>query len=108
MSYIGQGKGIDHLLEMVILTAEMQAQANPNRLARGTVIEARLDKGRALLPLCLFRTEPQTGRYNDSRNRLRQVRTMINDRGERLRQAPLFRLKLRVFRRLPEPAIPST
>ena len=39
--------GIDNLLEMVTLTAEMQElKANPNRAAQGTVIEARLDKGR--------------------------------------------------------------
>ena len=42
-----QGTGIDNLLEMVVLTAEMQElRANPNRAAKGTVIEARLDKGR--------------------------------------------------------------
>ena len=41
------GMGIDQLLEMVILTAEMQElKANPNRAAKGTVIEARLDKNR--------------------------------------------------------------
>ena len=40
------GKGVDELLEMVLLTAEMEEyKANPNRLAVGTVIEARLDKG---------------------------------------------------------------
>ena len=39
--------GMDNLLEMVTLTAEMQElKANPNRAAQGTVIEARLDKGR--------------------------------------------------------------
>ena len=41
------GEGIDNLLEMVNLTAEMQElKANPNRSAHGAVIEARLDKGR--------------------------------------------------------------
>ena len=41
------GQGIDELLEMVILTAEVQElKANPNRLAKGVVIEARLDKAR--------------------------------------------------------------
>ena len=41
------GMGLDDLLEMVILTAEVQElKANPNRRAKGTVIEARLDKNR--------------------------------------------------------------
>ena len=41
------GQGIDELLELVILTAEMaELKANPNRAAKGTVIEARLDKAR--------------------------------------------------------------
>ena len=41
------GLGIDNLLEMVVLTAEMrELKANPNRSAHGAVIEARLDKGR--------------------------------------------------------------
>ncbi len=53
------GEGIDSLLEMVDLTAEMQElKANPNRSAHGAVIEARLDKGRAPWPPCWCRTVP--------------------------------------------------
>ena len=52
-------EGIDDLLEMILLVAEVEElKANPNRKAYGTVIEARLDKGRGQLPLCLFKMEP--------------------------------------------------
>ena len=51
------GQGLDELLEMVILTAEVQElKANPNRRAKGTVIEARLDKTRVPSPPCWCRT----------------------------------------------------
>lgn len=55
------GQGIDNLLEMVLLTAEMaDLKANPNRKAHGTVIEAKLDKGRGRSLPCSFRTAPCT------------------------------------------------
>lgn len=51
------GEGIDELLEDVLLIAEMQElKANPNRRAKGAVIEARLDKGRGQLQPCWFKT----------------------------------------------------
>lgn len=47
------GEGIVNLLEMILLQAEMmELKANPNRLAMGSVIEARLDKSKALSPPC--------------------------------------------------------
>ena len=50
------GEGIQQLLEMILLTAEvMELKANPNRMARGIVLEAQLDKGRGLWQACWFR-----------------------------------------------------
>ena len=53
------GQGIDNLLEMVLLTAEMaDLKANPNRKAHGTVIEAKLDKGRGPVATLLVQNAP--------------------------------------------------
>lgn len=50
------GKGVDELLEMIVLTAELENyKANPNRLGMGTVIEARLDKGRGVVATLLVK-----------------------------------------------------
>ena len=57
------GEGIDNLLEMILLTAEvLELKANPNRKARGLVIEAQLDKGRGAVATVL-----STERYATSR-----------------------------------------
>jgi len=83
------GEGIDHLLEMIILTAEMgELRANPNRLARGTVIEARLDKGRGPLMTVLV----QNGTLNQgdtiiAGTAVGNVRVMMTDAGEKLTSA---------------------
>ncbi|NLM83174.1 MAG: translation initiation factor IF-2 [Clostridiales bacterium] len=83
------GEGIDHLLEMIVLTAEMaELKANPNRPARGTVIEARLDKGRG--PVMTVLVQNGTLRQNDiiiAGTAVGHVRTMMNDRGERVKEA---------------------
>ena len=79
------GEGIENLLEMVALTAEMsELTANPNRMARGTVIEARLDKGRGPVVTVLV----QNGTLNQgdiiiAGTSVGRVRVMINDKGER-------------------------
>ena len=53
------GEGVDNLLDMMVLTAEMrELKANPNRSAKGAVIEARLEKGRGPWPPCWCRTAP--------------------------------------------------
>ena len=53
------GEGVDTLLEMILLQAELlQLRANPDRLARGIIIEAKLDKTRGPWPLCFAATEP--------------------------------------------------
>jgi len=83
------GEGIDHLLEMIILTAEMaELRANPNRLARGTVIEARVDKGRG--PLMTVLVQNGTLKQGDTiiaGAAVGNVRVMMTDAGERLTEA---------------------
>jgi translation initiation factor IF-2 len=83
------GAGIDTLLEMVLLTAEMrELKANPSRQARGTVIEARLDKGRG--PIATVLVQNGTLRQGDiiiAGMTVGRVRTMVNDKGERLQEA---------------------
>jgi len=80
------GEGIDQLLEMIILTAEMaELSANPNRLARGAVIEARLDKGRG--PLMTVLVQNGTLKQGDTiiaGTAVGNVRVMMSDSGERI------------------------
>ena len=83
------GMGIDNLLEMVALTAEVaELKANPNRAARGTVIEARMDKGRGPIMTVLV----QNGTLNQgdiiiAGTAVGRVRTMTNDKGQRVTKA---------------------
>jgi len=83
------GLGIDNLLEMVALTAEMrELKANPNRAAKGTVIEARLDKGRG--PIMTVLVQNGTLRQGDiiiAGTSVGHVRVMTNDKGERVTEA---------------------
>ena len=83
------GMGVDHLLEMIVLTAEMSdLKANPNRAARGTVIEARLDKGRG--PIMSVLVQNGTLHHGDTiiaGTAVGHVRVMTNDRGERVNDA---------------------
>jgi translation initiation factor IF-2 len=81
--------GLEHLLEMVLIQADvLELKANPDKMARGTIIEAKLDRGRGPVATVLvqsgtlkagdvFVTGVQSGR----------VRGLINDRGERVDQA---------------------
>ena len=77
------GMGIDQLLEMVILTAEMQElKANPNRAAKGTVIEARLDKNRG--PIATLLVQNGTLHKGDliiAGTAVGRVRVMTDDKG---------------------------
>ena len=81
--------GIDKLLEMVLLTAEMaELKANPNRAASGTVIEARLDKGRG--PISTLLVQNGTLKQGDTiiaGTAVGRVRTMTDYKGKRLEQA---------------------
>ena len=83
------GQGIDHLLEMIILTAEVaELKANPNRLARGIVIEARLDKGRGPLMTVLVQNGTlKTGDTIIAGTAVGNVRVMTTDQGERVESA---------------------
>ena len=83
------GEGIDNLLDMVILTAEMQElKANPNRSAHGAVIEARLDKGRG--PVATLLVQNGTLHQGDiiiAGTAVGRVRAMTNARGEKVTEA---------------------
>ena len=83
------GEGIDNLLEMVNLTAEMQElKANPNRSAHGAVIEARLDKGRG--PVATLLVQNGTLKQGDviiAGTAVGRVRAMTNDKGQKVTEA---------------------
>ncbi len=83
-------EGVDELLEMILLLAEMQElKANPDEPARGTVIEARLDKGRGPVGTVIIKSG--TLRVGDafvSGTSFGRVRAMLNDKGQRLKEAP--------------------
>lgn len=80
------GTGIDTLLEMILLVAETQElMANPDRFARGTVIEAKLDKGRGPVATVLVQNGTlKTGDIVIAGTALGRVRVMTNDKGERI------------------------
>ncbi|WP_129722405.1 translation initiation factor IF-2 [Xylanivirga thermophila] len=82
-------QGIDNLLEMVLLVAEMQElKANPKTLARGTIIEAQLDKGRG--PVATVLVQNGTLNIGDSivaGTASGRVRAMIDDKGRRVKKA---------------------
>ena len=83
------GQGLDNLLEMVILSAEvLELKANPNRRAKGTVIEARLDKTRGPIATLLV----QNGTLNQgdiiiAGTAVGRVRVMTNDKGRTVKTA---------------------
>ena len=83
------GQGIDELLEMVLLTADvLELKANPNRLAKGTVIESRLDKGRG--PIATLLVQNGTLKHGDviiAGTSVGRVRAMINDKGMEVQTA---------------------
>ncbi len=82
-------EGLDDLLEMVALVAEMkELKANPDRAAKGTVIEARLDKGRG--PVATVLVQNGTLHKGDiiiAGTTVGRVRVMTNDKGERVQEA---------------------
>lgn len=83
------GMGIDDLLENVLLTADvLELKANPNRLAKGSIIEARLDKGRGPVATVLV----QNGTLNSgdviiAGTAVGRVRTMVDDKGRSVSKA---------------------
>ena len=83
------GEGIDNLLEMLLLTAEMrELKANPNRKARGLVIEAKLDKGRGPVATILVQKGTlHVGDFIAVGTCHGKVRAMIDDKGRRINEA---------------------
>jgi len=83
------GQNIDELLEMILLTADvLELKANPNKRAAGSVVEARLDKGRGTVATVLV--QQGTMHVGDPivvGNTYGRVRTMTNDRGRRVKEA---------------------
>ncbi len=83
------GEGIEELLEMIVLVSEVQElKANPNRLAVGSVIEARLDKSKG--PISTLLVQQGTLKIGDPivvGNTFGRVRVMLNDQGRRVKVA---------------------
>lgn len=83
------GEGIENLLEMILLTAEvMELKANPNRSARGIVIEAQLDRGRG--PVATILVQKGTLKVGDHiviGSAHGKVRAMMDDKGRRVKEA---------------------
>ena len=83
------GMGVDNLLEMLTLTAEVgELKANPNRAAQGTVIEARLDKGRG--PVATLLVQNGTLHQGDiiiAGTSVGRVRAMVSDKGQKINSA---------------------
>ena len=83
------GEGLEDLMEMIVLTAEvMELKANPNRRARGLVLEAQLDKGRG--PVSTVLVQKGTLRVGDAiaaGSAHGKVRAMMDDKGRRVKEA---------------------
>ncbi|MDE7030602.1 MAG: translation initiation factor IF-2, partial [Lachnospiraceae bacterium] len=83
------GEGIEQLLEMILLTAEvLELKANPNRRARGLVIEAELDKGRGPVATILVQKGTlKVGDFVSAGAASGKVRAMVDDKGRRVKDA---------------------
>ena len=83
------GEGIDTLLEMILLTAEVcELKANPNRSARGLVIEAQLDKGKGPVATILVQKGTlHVGDFIAAGACNGKVRAMMDDKGRRIKEA---------------------
>ena len=83
------GEGIENLLETILLTAEiLELKANPNRNARGLVIEAELDKGRGPVATVLVQKGTlHVGDFISAGSSHGKVRAMIDDKGKRVKEA---------------------
>jgi len=98
-------QGIEELLEMILLQADvMELKADPDRPARGIVIEAKLDRGRG--PVATVLIQEGTLREGDafvSRTEFGRVRAMINDQGRRISEAgPAMPVEVIGFSRVPQ------
>ncbi len=85
-----QRTGIEELLEYILLVSEVQElKANPNKRARGTVVEAELDKGRG--PVATVLVQHGTLKIGDPivvGSAYGRIRAMVNDKGRRIKEAP--------------------
>jgi len=81
--------GLEHLLEMILIQADvLELKANPDKMARGTVIEAKLDKGRGPVATVLVQSGTlKIGDYFVTGSQFGKVRALINDKGERVESA---------------------
>jgi translation initiation factor IF-2 len=81
--------GLEHLLEMILIQADvLELKANPDKMARGTIIEAKLDKGRG--PVATVLVQSGTLKVGDifvTGMQFGRVRALINDKGERIEQS---------------------
>ncbi len=86
-----EGQGIDHLLEMILLQAEvMELKANPKLGARGIIIESHLDKGRGpVATLMIQKGQLNVGDPFIAGNYFGKVRAMVNDQGKEIQHASL-------------------
>ena len=104
-------QGIDDLLEMIILTADMmELKANPDRAAKGTVIEARLDKGMGPIATVLVQNGTlRTGDIIVAGTSVGRVRSMMDDKGRRVKEAgPSVPVEITGLDDVPVGATPST
>ncbi len=98
------GEGVDDLLEMILLQADMlQLRANPNRMAKGVIIEAKLDKARGPLATVLLQTGTlHVGDAIVAGMSSGRVRALLNDRGERVQEAgPAMPVEISGFSEVP-------
>ena len=98
-------QGIEELLEMILLQADvMELKADPDRLARGVIIEAKLDRGRG--PVATVLIQEGTLREGDafvSKTEFGRVRAMIDDQGRRISEAgPSMPVEVIGFSRVPQ------
>ncbi|HNW85489.1 MAG TPA: translation initiation factor IF-2 [Candidatus Limiplasma sp.] len=98
------GEGVDNLLEMILLQADvLQLRANPNRMAKGVIIEAKLDKARGPVATVLV----QNGTLHVGDNIVvglasGRIRAMVNDKGERVEEAgPSMPVEIAGFTEVP-------
>ncbi len=98
------GEGVDELLEMILLQAEtMELRANPNRLGRGVIVEAKLDKARGPLATVLLQNGTlHVGDYIVAGQAAGRVRVLTNDKGERVKEAgPAMPVEIMGFDEVP-------
>ena len=84
-----QRTGLEHLLEMILIQADiLELKANPAKMARGTIIEAKLDKGRGPVATVLVQSGTlKVGEIFVSGVQFGRVRALVNDKGERVEAA---------------------